>query len=99
MIALHVFQAIKWRKTICWVIIMGGIWEALGYLLRMLNIHQPDGTPLYILEILILLAPLWVNAFDYLMLSRIVYYFLPGEKIGALRPQCLATTFVCLDIV
>jgi hypothetical protein len=79
---------------------MGGTWEIMGYLLRTLSIHQPDNKTLYILEnMLILLAPLWINAFDYIVLSRMVHFFLPGEKIAGLRPQRLATCFVCLDIV
>ena len=97
---IHFIQAIVYRKGFCWVIVMAGIWETAGFVTRIyssLNVFSPAfGVPS---ELLILLAPLWINAFDYMVLGRLVHYYLPGHKIGGIRPQRLAVCFVLLDIV
>jgi len=97
---IHFIQAIVYRKGFCWVIIMAGIWETAGFVTRIyssLNVFSPAfGVPS---ELLVLLAPLWINAFDYMVLGRLVHYYLPGHKIGGIRPQRLAVCFVLLDIV
>lgn len=50
-------------------------------------------------ELLILLAPLWVNAFDYMILGRMIYYYLPEKKLLGIGAQRFAVYFVCMDII
>lgn len=100
---LHLIQAIHYRKKFCWVIIMAALWETTGFVLRILTIQHQTNISLgpafnQPSVILILLAPLWVNAFDYMVLGRMVYYFVPEKKLFGIRAQRLAMCFVLLDI-
>ena len=96
----HIFLATKWKKAFCWVVIMGAIWETAGYASRIVSITQnPMSRPWFIsMSLFLLLAPLWLNAFDYMLFGRLVHYFLPGETIIGLKAKRLALLFVCLDI-
>ncbi|KAJ6602640.1 RTA1 like protein-domain-containing protein [Mycena vulgaris] len=95
----HIIQAIHYRKKFCWVVIMAGIWETSGLTLRVfsvLNTTSPAfGTPS---QILILLAPIWINAFLYVLMSRFVYFFVPEKHVGGINAQRLSLCFVLLDI-
>lgn len=102
---LHLIQAIHYGKKFCWVIIMASLWEAAGFITRTLTIYFESPTSSStssalgeISQLLILLAPLWVNAFAYILLGRMVYYYLPEQKICGIRAQRLALCFVLLDI-
>ncbi|KAF8181357.1 RTA1 like protein-domain-containing protein [Mycena galopus ATCC 62051] len=83
---VHLVQAIHYRKKFCWVIIMAGTWETAGLVLRVLSVLNTTsssfGTPS---QLLILLSPLWINAFLYDLTSRLV-------------AQRLSLCFVLLDI-
>jgi len=46
----------------------------------------------------VLLAPLWVNAFVYVVFGRMVHYFLPEKKIMGVRAIHMARWFVWFDI-
>lgn len=95
----HIFQAIKFRKTFCWVLIMGGIWETLAYITRFISAQNPTKSGTYDLNfILILLAPLWINAFDYMLLGRMVWFFLPEKKLFGIKASMMGVMFVCLDV-
>ncbi|KAF9530893.1 RTA1 like protein-domain-containing protein [Crepidotus variabilis] len=100
----HLTQSIVFRKRFCWVIIMGGIWETTGFVFRVLTIlHQGNSTLATAYgnpsQLLILLSPLWVNAFTYVLFGRMVYFFLPARKILGVRAQRMGLLFVLLDIV
>ncbi|KAJ7229305.1 RTA1 like protein-domain-containing protein [Mycena haematopus] len=96
---LHVIQAIHYRKRFCWVIVMAGIWETAGLVLRVfsvLNTTSPAfGIPS---QLLILLSPLWINAFLYVLMSRLVYFFVPEKHVAGISAQRLSLCFVLLDI-
>ena len=96
----HIFLAITWKKPFCWVVIMGAIWETLGYAFRAVSIaDDPTSRTWFIpMTLFLLLAPLWLNAFDYMLFGRMVHYFLPGETILGVKAKRLALVFVCLDI-
>ncbi|KZP22911.1 hypothetical protein FIBSPDRAFT_824067 [Athelia psychrophila] len=98
LLALHLFQGILYRKKFCWVIIMGALWETASYVLRTLGTrHQQNVTYVTVSQILVLLAPLWINAFDYMVLGRMVYYFLPEQKLY-IKATRFSVCFVWLDI-
>ena len=95
----HIIQAFHYGKRFCWVIIMGGTWETVAFIIRIFSIQHQTAQGLYEPQfILILVAPLWINAFDYMVLGRMVYYFLPGQKIMGMNPRRMALVFVLLDI-
>ncbi|KAJ7276817.1 hypothetical protein C8J57DRAFT_1584124 [Mycena rebaudengoi] len=84
---LHVIQAIYYRKKFCWVLIMAGTWETGGLCLRVLSVLHPRseafGTPS---QLLILLAPIWINAFDYVVMTL-------GSKAKPKNPQLTCPGF------
>ncbi|CAM1511944.1 Fc.00g094570.m01.CDS01 [Cosmosporella sp. VM-42] len=98
--AVHVWQAAKYKKTWCWVIIMASLWETMAFVFRALSSKHQQSSGIYLVfQIFILLAPLWVNAFAYMTLGRMVYYFLPSRSILRMPAATLAAIFVGLDIV
>jgi uncharacterized integral membrane protein len=95
----HLVQAVHYRKKFCWVIIMGGIWETGGLILRVFSVlnttSQTFGIPS---QLLILLSPLWINAFLYVVMSRFVYFFVPEKHVAGISARRLSLCFVLLDI-
>lgn len=97
---LHVFQAFHYRKRFCWVIIMAGAWETAGFILRILSTRNQLSLGLYIPEeLFILLAPLWINAFVYMTLGRMIHYFLPEQQVFGIKASKFSVYFICADIV
>jgi RTA1 like protein len=97
--SIHIFQAHQFRKTFCWALIMGAIWETAAFVIRCISIQNPTSQGAYDPQfILILLAPLWINAFDYMLLGRMVYYFLEDRRLFGIRAERMALCFVLLDI-
>lgn len=97
----HIFLAAKHREPFCWVLIMSAIWETSGYAIRSFNITRQAYPNIYTAQfLLILLAPLWVNAFIYMTLGRMIHFFLPtGEdRIFGVRARRVTKLFVWFDI-
>ena len=80
---LHIYQAFAFKKVrLCWVIAMGSAWESASFALRVVGTKNQQSTPIAsVSQILVLLAPMWVNAFDYMVLGRMIYFFVPEQKI------------------
>ncbi|EED20995.1 RTA1 domain protein [Talaromyces stipitatus ATCC 10500] len=94
----HIVQMFVYKTGFVWVIVMGIAWEFGGYLVRAFSTkHQQSEGMVTVSQILILLAPLWVNAFDYMILARMIWFFIPEKRIWFFKPSLLATIFVCLD--
>ena len=95
----HIYQAILYKRVrLCWVIIMGAAWEFFSFALRSAGAKNQQSTILaFASQILVLLAPLWLNAFDYMVLGRMIHFFLPEQKIWGIRARRLAVWFVCAD--
>jgi hypothetical protein len=56
--AIHILQAFIYRSRFCSVLVIGGIWEILGYSLRADGTKLPASTVLYATQLaLIVLAP------------------------------------------
>lgn len=78
---------------------MGAGLETVSYILRLVCIHQVDLSQVYEAQfILILIAPMWMNAFDFLLLGRLVHYCLPDKKICGFAARRVGIFFVGLDI-
>ncbi|TPX16968.1 uncharacterized protein E0L32_003530 [Thyridium curvatum] len=98
--AVHIWQAAYYKKSFCWVIIMAGIWETAAFTFRSLSTRNQQSQGIYLVyQIFILLAPLWVNAFDYMVLGRMIYYYIPSRSLLGMPEPIIAALFVLLDIV
>jgi hypothetical protein len=96
----HVFQAFRHRQFFCTVICIGVLWEAAAYGFRVLSAKHPTQKGSYDASfLLVLLAPVCVNAFDYMIASRIVRRFLSGQNILGMSGFWMGKIFVCCDIV
>jgi hypothetical protein len=96
----HIAQAIIHRKGYSWVVIMGALWEAACYAFRTHSIYEPTKESWYtVWFVLILLAPLWINAYVYMALGRMVYNFTTSAKILGIKAWRFGLYFVLLDIV
>jgi hypothetical protein len=96
----HFVLAFAYRKKFCWVICMASTWEFLGFVFRILGAHNPTSSTWPVAaQLLVLLAPLWVNAFVYMVVGRMVYYWLPEKKVWGIRATSLTRMFVWFDVV
>ena len=48
---------------------------------------------------MVLLAPMWINAFDYMLLGRMVYFFIPSQQLWKIKGIKIAKIFVWLDVL
>lgn len=78
---------------------MGAIWETASFVIRIISIQNPTSQGAYDPSfILFLLAPLWINAFDYMLLGRMVYHYLPNKRLFGIRAERMTMCFVLLDL-
>ncbi|KAI0484863.1 hypothetical protein GGR56DRAFT_47456 [Xylariaceae sp. FL0804] len=97
---VHLFQAYQYKKGYCWVVIMASAWETAGYLFRAANTRKQQNKGEYFLwSLFVNLAPIWLNAFVYMVLGRLVWTFIPTHRIMKLPAPTLGAVFVLLDIV
>jgi hypothetical protein len=80
---------------------MGGLWETLSFASRVISAHKPTTKGIYDASFLLLIiSPLLINAFDYMLLGRMVTFFLGSDtKIGGIRGSKMGVIFVCFDIM
>jgi hypothetical protein len=79
---------------------MGTTWELAGFIIRTIGTKNQQNTAMAtVSQILVLLAPLWINAFDYMLLGRMVYFFVPEQKIWWVKGIKIAKIFVWLDVL
>ena len=96
----HITQAVMHRKAYAWVVIMSASWQTAAYILRILSIQNYTNSTLYSLWfIFILLAPLWINAFVYMVLGRMVYNFTTSARILRIKAWRFGLYFVLLDVI
>ncbi|CAK7208048.1 hypothetical protein SEUCBS139899_010882 [Sporothrix eucalyptigena] len=96
----HVYQAIHYKKSYSWVIIMSTLWQLLTYIFRSISIQVPANFGDYAAWfVLILVAPLWTNAFAYMVFGRLVHNYTPDRKVWGLPASRFGLVFVVLDIV
>ncbi|KAK9773421.1 putative RTA1 like protein-domain-containing protein [Seiridium cardinale] len=98
---VHLWQAAHYKKGWCWVIIMASIWELCAFTFRAISTRFQQSVGIYLVfQIFILLAPLWVNAFAYMTLGRMINFFLiPSRSLFRIPAYVIAAIFVSLDFV
>ncbi|WEW55128.1 hypothetical protein PRK78_000556 [Emydomyces testavorans] len=78
---------------------MASLWETAGFALRAYSTQRLRSLEIFApAQILIILAPLWLNAFVYMVLGRMIYFFLPEKKCFGISARKLTLLFVLLDI-
>lgn len=78
---------------------MGSAWESGGLITRAFLRDRPTSLPFGATsQIIILLAPLWLNGFIFIILGRVVLLFAPEQKVWGINARRLALSFVLLDI-
>lgn len=79
---------------------MGALWETLSFASRILSAHKPTDKGVYDASFLLLIiAPLLINAFDYMLLGRMVTYYLPQNRLAGIKGSKMGVIFVCFDIM
>ncbi|KAH7410839.1 RTA1 like protein-domain-containing protein [Cadophora sp. MPI-SDFR-AT-0126] len=98
---IHIFQAFHYsKKKLCWVLVMGVAWEFASFSLRSAGTRNQQSVPLaFASQILVLLAPMWINAFVYMVLGRMIYFFTPSQQVFRIKGIKIAKIFVWLDIL
>ena len=79
---------------------MGVSWEFAAFIIRAMGTRKQQ-SEVYptVSTILILLAPMWVNAFVYMVMGRMIYFFVPDQQIWGVKAIKIAKIFVWLDIL
>ncbi|KAF4952139.1 hypothetical protein FGADI_6935 [Fusarium gaditjirri] len=97
---VHLIQAILFKKKFCWVAIMGAAWETIGFAFKTLGSRNQQNTTYLIWgQLFFLLAPLWINAFVYMAVARMVYFRMPDRKLLGIKAIRMTLLFVWLDII
>ncbi|KAM0297977.1 hypothetical protein ACHAPM_009259 [Fusarium culmorum] len=79
---------------------MGATWETIAFAFKTLGSHdQQNLTYLTVGQILFLLAPLWINAFVYMGVARMVYFGMPSQKLLGIKAVRMTLLFVWLDVI
>ncbi|KAH7016806.1 RTA1 like protein-domain-containing protein [Ilyonectria destructans] len=98
--SIHLMQAIIYKKRYCWVVIMGALWELAGFAIKTVGSRNQQELSLAIWgQLFFLLAPLWINAFAYMTVARMIYFRIPEKKIWGVRAIKMGTLFIWLDVV
>jgi hypothetical protein len=96
----HCGQAVHYHAWYTWVLIMSAIWQTAAFIIRCIGILNPTNEPVNnATYVLVLLAPLWINAFCFMVMARLVHMFMPEHRIFRLKGSWLAVIFVFLDIL
>ena len=79
---------------------MSGTWQILAYVFRFLSMNDPYNSTFYaIWFVLILVAPLWTNAFVYMVVGRITWNFKDDARVLRIKAWRVGTIFVIFDII
>ncbi|KAH8723180.1 RTA1 like protein-domain-containing protein [Phaeosphaeriaceae sp. PMI808] len=96
----HIWQAAHYRASYTWVLIMSAIWQTLAFIIRCIGIMNPTKEGVNnATYVLVLLAPLWINAFCFMVMARLVHMFMPDNRIFRVKGSIMAVLFVFLDIL
>lgn len=83
----------------CWVLIMGGIWETTSFAPRAVGQRNQQSQVISTLStLLLLLFPLWINAFAYMTAGRLIHCFSPTHAALGIRAIKIGRIFVWCDI-
>jgi hypothetical protein len=84
---------------------MGASWELLAYIFGALGAHDQQQLAWAMARILLtFLAPLWINAFVYMTVARMVHFFSPDHRVRVLglwtlRGAGISKWFIWADVI
>lgn len=79
---------------------MATAWETTGFTMRILGARNPRSRAFSIgSNLLIILSPLWVNAFAFMVMGRVVYFWLPRRSVWKIKARTMTKWFVWLDVI
>ncbi|KAI9665829.1 MAG: hypothetical protein M1821_003763 [Bathelium mastoideum] len=95
----HLAEAILYRKVYSLVIIIAAAWQTAGFIFRAISIRNFWQTgPYSAWFVLILTGPLWINAYVYMCMGRMVWNFIPDKRLCRVKAWRFGLLFVLLDI-
>ncbi|TGO86085.1 hypothetical protein BPOR_0337g00100 [Botrytis porri] len=95
----HIYQMIRKRSWYFTPLVIGGIFEIIGYVFRIMAHSNKQSIPIYsITTILILLAPALFAASIYMILGRLVVA-LDAEDMSPIRKKWMTKIFVIGDVI
>jgi hypothetical protein len=95
----HIYQAAVYHTSFCWVLIMSATWQTAAFIIRCFSIEDPTNVVVNdVTYCLVLLAPLWTNAFCFMVMARLTHMFMPDKRILGIKGSRLGVYFVILDI-
>ncbi|GAB7344710.1 hypothetical protein MBLNU457_3182t1 [Dothideomycetes sp. NU457] len=96
---LHSVKLLQKRTWFCIPLVIGGLFEIIGYACRVWSHYNlKSATPYAIQSTLILLAPILFAASVYMFLGRLIRA-VDGESHALIRTKWLTKIFVCSDIL
>ncbi|KAL4981433.1 RTA1 like protein-domain-containing protein [Aspergillus falconensis] len=95
----HLYQLIKARALYFIPFVIGGVFQVVGYIFRILSHDRTDSVALYALQtVLILLAPALYAASIYMVLGRLVVH-LDAREHSLVRVKWMTKIFVAGDVI
>ncbi|GIC88938.1 RTA1 domain-containing protein [Aspergillus udagawae] len=95
----HIYQLNRARAWYFIAFVVGGIFQIIGYVCRVLTHSHKESVPIYSVQtILILLAPPLYAASIYMVLGRLVA-FLRAEKLSIVSVRWMTMIFVTGDVI
>ncbi|KAF2683848.1 RTA1 like protein [Lentithecium fluviatile CBS 122367] len=96
---LHIFRLIRNRTWFCIPLIVGGIFETIGYAARAAAHYDTKTKPPYIIQsVLILIAPILFAASIYMILGRLIMRT-HSASLSLVPPTWVTIIFVAGDII
>ncbi|EEH20008.2 hypothetical protein PABG_02267 [Paracoccidioides brasiliensis Pb03] len=78
---------------------MAALWETAGFTFRIISAHKIIGLWHFIpQQLFVVLAPVWLNAFVFMVMGRMIYFFIPEKKIYGVSAKRITVVFVALDV-
>lgn len=79
---------------------MGALWEAIAFGIRFVQTrHQDSGYLNLGFQMFYFLAPLWINAFLYMTLGRMIHFYDESKQLAGLSAKAFTRLFVVFDII
>ncbi|CEL09773.1 Putative RTA1 like protein [Aspergillus calidoustus] len=95
----HVYQVWRQRAWYFTAFVVGGIFQIIGYICRIIAHEDKESIPIYSIQaILILLAPPLYAASIYMVLGRLIT-FLHAEKLSMVPTRWMTKIFVTGDVI
>ncbi|PVI00601.1 hypothetical protein DM02DRAFT_671901 [Periconia macrospinosa] len=97
---VHLVQAVHYKKAYCWVIVGSALAQTITYICRITSIKNPnDLGPYAAWFVIILVAPLFTNAFVYMAMGRMIWNYIPNAMLYRVTAWNFSAYFVIFDII